>query len=125
MVAPLKQVKRSLFHGRTMRLKFTVTIASVPMDLTGAKFALTAKRNIEDADVDAVFQVTTATVTTPASGIFVIEIPRESTDLIAIGNEPEELVYDVVIEDSGGDTYTLEYGRLKVYPSPTRAEDLV
>lgn len=119
MSTPLKQIHRTLFHGRTLRLRFTVTVDGSAMDLTGAKFALTAKRDIADPDTEAVFQVTTATVTVPASGVFEIEVPKAATDAIATGEDSEELVYDVVIEDAAGKSDTLEYGRLTVYPSPT------
>ena len=124
MTAPLKQVHRSLFHGRTMLLRFTVTRGGSPLDLTSAKFTLTAKRDVKDADIDAVFQVTSATNSAPTTGVFEMEIPKTATATVALAEDSEDLVYDVVVEDSASKTYTVETGILTVFPSPTKAEEL-
>jgi hypothetical protein len=123
-VSVLKQVKRTAYQHRPMRLRLAVTRAGAPMSLTSAKFAWTIKRDAADLDADAVFQVTSAYVADPATGVFEIELPKDALAALVLGDNTQDLAYDIVVEDSDGKPYELEIGVLTVFPTVTKSEDL-
>lgn len=118
-------VVREISRGDTLRLEITVTKNAVPLNLTGAKFWMTAKNSVFDAD-PGVFQLTSTpaagiTITNPSAGTAEAVVSAAQTSLVAQQNGGVSLVYDIKLKDSTGDVTTLESGTLKINPSPTGA----
>jgi hypothetical protein len=97
------------------RLDTTQTPAvAVPLDLTGATIVFTLKRNLDDADVDAVLQKTAGAgiaVTDAANGEALLTLnPADTTDLPA----PRAFHYDVQVTESDGRVTTTAIGLLRL-----------
>ena len=92
-------------------------------NLTGYTIRMTAKRSIDDADVDAVFQLSTTagtiTVTSAAGGLAEMQPDREATNTLATD---VNLVWDVQVAKDGApdETFTVADGTLIVRRDVTR-----
>lgn len=109
-------------RGDTISIALTISRNGSAIDLTGATIWFTAKEAVEDADVDAVFQKTTA------DGITIDDAPNgratvviEPADTAALGDDPVTLLCDVQVEEADGTTSTVAEGVLRITPDVTRA----
>lgn len=90
----------------------------VPVDLTGAKIWMTAKKNLSDVDAKAVFQITTPTDihidADPTTGRAVIVVPASSTTSLVFPKDAAqiELFYDVQVKTQTGIVQTVSAGKL-------------
>ena len=89
-------------------LKVTVTRDGSAVNLTGASFILTARKWKNSA---VLIEVTTATITTPSTGIALITIPAEDT---AGFTDDISLHTDVQMTEADGTITTVAYGILEV-----------
>jgi hypothetical protein len=122
----------TMFKART----YTVTETVQPVDangnqvlgaggVTGFKFWMTAKLDVEVPDNQAVFQklpaswaVTTAGDATHAAVVVCVINPADTASL------PEhqlDLVWDIQMEDNASNFYTIDGGILTVKPNVTQA----
>jgi hypothetical protein len=94
-----------------------------PANITGFKLWFTAKNNLQDADTQAVSQLSTTTsgitITTPTVGQYSVAMPALAT--AAFPDGPVALFYDVQLMDGSGNIYTIDGGTLTVSPDVTRA----
>lgn len=114
------RVDLTLFRGDTTRLTATCTSAATgqPVNLAGATVTLTAKRQLTDADADAVFQVKSADgdITISGNVATIIIAGTLTAPLTAVAT----LFYDVQV--TGGDgPQTVVWGTLTVQLDVTRA----
>jgi len=90
-------------------------------DLTGAKMWMTAKEDKDDADVDAIFQVSSPAsgidFTSPTTGAFTIIVPNTETEVLT---DQAILFYDIQIEDTDGNVFTINTGTITVLEDVTR-----
>lgn len=106
----------SMYRGDTWELDGTVTAAAGgAQNLTGCKLWFTAKRSRSDADVSAVFQLSSPSggiaIVSAAAGTFRITVsPPHTSGLTA----KAVLYYDLQLEDASGNVYTLDSGTLTV-----------
>lgn len=90
-----------------------------PVDITDWTFWLTAKREFEDTDDDAVIQATREPPhDDPANGLTAITIP---SDAVAEDAQPDLLVCDIQREDASGNIFTLARGTMDFLPDVTRS----
>lgn len=122
---PTEQDVELFFRGDTpiMDLAVTQEDGVTPYDLTNHTIWMTAKRNKDDADVDAIFQASTIsgaiTITNGPAGLAQIVPPTTATSSLTAD---ENLFYDVQVRNNAGTrTHTVTYGRLKVRRDVTRA----
>ncbi len=109
-------------RGDTLDINFTFTKAGVAYSLTGAAIKLTAKRNTNDADSAAVFQLAIGsgiTVMNAAGGLATARVSPSHTS--GIVGESVKLYFDVQIIDSLSAVYTAAKGTLVVLADSTRA----
>ena len=90
----------SIYRGDTPTFTVTVLDNGSAMDLTGYTMTMTVKENEEDSDLEAKFQKT-ATISTPASGIGLITLTYEDSDLI-----PNIYSYDVQLNNGTSNIFT-------------------
>lgn len=116
-------VTRTMFRGDSLRLYLAITRDGSPVDLTGGKLWMTAKRSPADTDAMAVFQVSS-----PADGISIVDalgglaeirVPPEATSSLT---SVTKLTYDIQLKEAVGLVTTLETGALTVNTDITRAE---
>lgn len=121
-----KAVRRTIFAGRTLSIRFRVTEpdSARPLNLTGAAIVMTGRRRAGSRET--IFQVRDFESLNPESGQFDIEIPAAATaGLLKEDHEgPLKLVYDVVVKTAAGKVWSLEFCHLSVLPSPTHHADL-
>lgn len=123
-MAAAPQQQLSMPRGDTLVLDMQVTNARtrVPVDISAATVWMTAKYDINDADADALFQISTDTgdiaLTTPTNGEFQITIPHTATS----GLTAETVVtYDVQIKLAGSSrVHTLRQGPLTIFLDVTQ-----
>jgi len=113
---------RTMFRGDSLRFAVTVTREGAPVDLTGGKMWMTAKRSPADADALAVFQVSSPAdgivITHADAGLAEITIPPAATNSLTAVTR---LVYDIQLLEAVGLVTTLETGYLTVNVDVTRA----
>ena len=109
----------------------TATITTLPAGGLGAygKIVFTAKRDLADADADALISLTVGagiTITTngdaQTNGVLSIEVP--AADTLTLPNSETTLWYDLVAYDQTVNPvkpHTLAYGLLTVTPHATQA----
>lgn len=125
-----------VLHLLVQQLQYPTLPASqtnplVPVDLTGAKIWMTAKMNLTDADVDAVFQVTTPTeiviADDPATGMAKITVPAAATKDVVFtkrnkdGSAQMPLLYDIQVKTQDGVIQTVSSGTLTLLEDVTDA----
>lgn len=94
-----------------------------PLDLTGWTIRMTAKRSIDDADADAVFQLSTVDntirVTNAAGGLAEMQPLRSSTSSLTTDLT---VIWDVQIAKDGSpdQTFTVDSGELMINRDVTR-----
>lgn len=87
------------------------------LNITDATVFFTVKKNICDADDDAIIAKTITDHTDPENGKTLIELTPEDTENL----DPKTVyVWDVQIKFSNGQILSPEYGQLKVTPDVTR-----
>ncbi|MBF0401930.1 MAG: hypothetical protein HQL90_14335 [Magnetococcales bacterium] len=111
-----------LYRGDTREFAFEFTdSAGHPVNITGHELWFTMKRNMNDADLDAVFQKKTVFPASPQSqkGEAVLTLTSAETDLIA----PGIYVFDFqrVIPDNPPVVKTLMSGKITILPDITRS----
>lgn len=118
----------TMYRGDTLDIQIAVTSgvdktgSPKPVDLTGAKIWMTAKKSVADADGSAVFEVTTpvdVVVTDALGGLAEIVVPASLTT--SLGDQPVGLYYDIQVRLASGKVQTIEAGTLTVIPDVTRA----
>ena len=109
-------------RGDSIRFDVNVTQGGAALDLSTYDIWCTGKRNLDDADVDAVFQVTKAggqiTVVGAGNNIARVNIPGTSTSSLT---EDITLFYDVQIKSLTAEISTVADGRMQIRKDVTRA----
>lgn len=109
-------------RGDNIRFDVNITQGGAALDVSAYDIWCTGKRDIDDADVDAVFQVTKAggqiTVTGAGNNIARVNIPGASTSALT---EDVNLFYDVQIKSGTGEITTVADGRMQIRKDVTRA----
>jgi hypothetical protein len=109
-----------MIRGDTYEFVFRVVQDGDSFPITGATFWMTAKWDVEDADLDAVFQISTAddiAILSESEGrVGVIIKPAKTIGLPA---HIVTLPYDIQMKASGGEIYTVLRGTLVVTPDVT------
>jgi len=107
---------RPIHAGDDYTFLFTLQDAlGVAVDITGAVIKFTAKYTPSDTDGEAIV-TKTATLVTPASGIFSVAIA--DTDLTFYGSA--QGVYDIQMTSATGVVTTLVYGPIEFLPNIAR-----
>jgi hypothetical protein len=94
-----------------------------PFNLAGYTIRMTAKRDVNDSDADAVFQLSTTdgtiTITDAAGGIAQAQPERSSTDTLT---NDIAVYWDVQLAEDGAPnvTYTVDNGTLQIVRDITR-----
>jgi hypothetical protein len=109
-------------RGDTNIYNLTVMRADKEVNITGGKVWLTAKRELDDGDSEAVIAVDSdqgdVIFTNPLKGKAQINIPPESTMNL---DEDEAFHYDVQLREANGVVTTIATGKLELIPDITRA----
>lgn len=90
----------------------------VPVDLTGAKLWMTAKKKLTDTDAKAVFQITSPSDitidTTPTTGRAKVTVPASATLSVVfpVDTAQLEIYYDIQVKTSTGIVQTVASGKL-------------
>ena len=106
------------YRGDTVVIPLTFTQADGnPLDLTGYTIWLTMKSSTDDADDDAVVQVSVTEHTDAVNGQTSITIPASTTANI----EPGKYMYDIQMVSGEGVVSTLELSKVKVMADVTRS----
>lgn len=71
------------------------------VDLSGFAMLMTVKKQAEDTDANAIIGPITATITSPTTGIGIIDLTSVHTDVVA-----REYIYDIQIDD-GTNRFTI------------------
>ncbi len=113
----------NMYRGDTKLLDLTIIAAdSNPYNLTDCKLWMTAKANVTDADVAAVFikesDVDDLNIDAVA-GTATFEIFPDDTDTLTT---PTVLYYDIQLKDANDRIFTLDSGEIHVATDITRDE---
>lgn len=110
-----------MVRGDTVKFDATIILNGSPVDLSGGIVRMTAKWALSDTDVNAVFQLSTATsgitVLSAAAGEIRVTIPSSATS--SLPAKKVELPFDIQYVDSVGDIYTVLLGTLVIVPDAT------
>lgn len=112
-----------MFRGDTPTFQLTVLNRDLnPFDLTGYSIWFTAKRNLDDSDINALFQISTITghiiVTDAVGGIAQIIPPASATYSLT---SDAQVFFDIQIRNAGlTRTYTVARGHLSIVRDVTR-----
>jgi len=110
-----------MVRGDTVKFDATIILNGSPVDLSGGIVRMTAKWALSDTDVNAVFQLSTATsgisVLSTTAGEIRVTIPPSATS--SLPAKKVELPYDIQYVDSVGDIYTVLLGTLVIVPDAT------
>jgi len=99
----------------------------VPVDLTGAKLWMTAKKKLTDTDLKAVFQITSPGDITidaiPTSGRAKVTVPASATTAVVFPADTAQLdlYYDIQVKTSTGIVQTVASGKLTLTEDVTDA----
>lgn len=123
MTVQVPFIQLKMTRGDTPVWNLAVTDGSGnPYDLSNCTIYMTAKTNIDDADVDAVFQLSTVagtiTITNAAGGL--AEIVPLTTSTSSLTTDAQ-LYYDVQVTAPGAKKFTVVKGTLIVERDVTRA----
>lgn len=120
----------TMTRGDTLELDLTVFLGDgvTPLNLTGAKLWSTIKHDYDDADEDAVSQVSSTGGSVPVGGG--VTITDAVNGLANVKHSPlatsgldasvQKLVYDVQLKDSLGRVFTIAEGVITVKPDTTQ-----
>lgn len=118
----MTQQNLALIRGDTNIFEATVTIAAVPLDISGYDIWCTAKYNKNDTDLQALFQVTKAAGAIVVGGadnnVATITIAANLTSPLT---QDTKVFYDVQIESPGGVITTVAEGTMVITRDVTRA----
>lgn len=109
----------------THRFRFTVKdkLTLLPIDITSfPQFWVTSKKNLFDADADAVFQLTLGhgiTLITPSAGLAEVAIAPANTS--SLDFRKYNLFTDIQMKDTSGGIWTLARGIVQVIADVTRS----
>lgn len=113
----------SMYRGDDESFSVTVTDGGAVVDLTGCVLRFTAKRDVDDADEDAVIAKTSAIPgqldidDDPTTGIALINIDAEDTSDLTRGTV---LAWDLQVTDTDDQVRTLDSGNLRIIVDVTR-----
>ena len=96
----------------------TIKVDGVAQDLNGYKFYFTVKSSIDDADVDAIIQVTETISTSVTSATITLESADTS---VAVSSSTVNYIYDIRMIDASGDPRVLVSGKFKVKDPVTKS----
>jgi hypothetical protein len=105
-----------LIRGDDWTIKLEIQSDGVPLDISGYKFYLTLKANIDDADPGAL-QVSVVTPTNAESVLGISYII--ATDVETSGLDALSYHYDIQQIDTSGHVQTLQLGKVKVIKDVT------
>jgi len=112
----------SFWRGDGLVFDCTITSEGAAVDLTTYDVWCTGKRNLNEADVDAVFQVTKdagdIVISGAGNNIATITVPAADTVGLTV---PLTLFYDVQIKAPAGQPITVAWGQLSIGQDVTRA----
>lgn len=110
-----------MVRGDTFQFDAVITRDSLPVDLTDGTIRMTVKWSVADPDVDAVFQLSSATsgitITDAEEGAYSVTIAHALTT--SLPSKKVELPYDIQFVDVAGNVYTVLQGILTVVPDVT------
>lgn len=118
-------VNQNLDIVRGNNKNFNVTVITQdgsPVDITGGTVRMTVKWAPTDADVSAIFALSSSTsgitLTDPTNGVFTVNIPASATSTVPY--RLTKLVYDIQLTTSGSEVFTILRGFFTVVPNITR-----
>lgn len=123
MTVQVPFVQLEMVRGDTPVWELAVTDKNgAPYDISGSTIWMTAKNNIDDTDLAAIFQLSTTTgeitLTTPLSGLAqIIPTAAATSGLTA----DAQLYYDIQVRTPANRTFTVVKGTLIVSRDVTRA----
>lgn len=97
-----------VFRGDTPTLNFTLTQGGSAFDLTGATVRFMAKKNLSDADANAIID-SPCTLGVAADGECNVKLTTTDTAIAF-----RDLIAEVEVTTSGGDTLTAEQFTLEI-----------
>lgn len=118
----MAQQNLNLVRGDTNVFDATVTLSGSPLDVSAYDIWCTAKYSKDDADVDALFQVTKTageiTVGGASNNVATIAVPAADTVALLVD---VVVFYDIQIQAPGGQITTVANGTMTISKDVTRA----
>jgi hypothetical protein len=112
-----------MVRGDTFRFRVTITQNGETVDLTGGTFTMTAKWEVDDENVNAVFTKTSPAggiaLTDPTNGLITVTLSPSDTN--PLPDNTVSLFYDIQYVNALGEIYTPLYGTLRIVPDITVA----
>ncbi len=109
-------------HSEDRTYTAVISLNDAVVNLSGASIYLTAKYNYQDADADAVFQLSTTsgdiTITNAAAGAISFTIPDTATSSLPYAEL--RLVYDLLVITAAGTRGYPMRGTLIISPNVSR-----
>jgi hypothetical protein len=109
-----------MWRGDTEVFDAAITVAGVAVNITGCSLKFTAKRSLQDADSDAVFQLDTPTeivITNGPLGLCTINVASLNTSSLLV---PTLCYCDLQLVDTLGNVSTTATGTLLIKVDVTR-----
>jgi hypothetical protein len=109
-----------MWRGDTEVFDAAITVSGVAVNITGCSLKFTAKRSLQDADADAVFQLVTPTeivITNGPGGLCQINVASLDTSGLLV---PTLCYCDLQLVDTLGNVSTTATGTLMVKIDVTR-----
>ena len=112
----INQTPLEIYKGATTDINGVVKLNGVVQDITGCSLAFKVKWQTEDSDDIALLSLASGgggiTIPTPASGIFVITIPKTAFSTRPLTDT--EAVYSVVMTDGSNNVRVLASGPIRI-----------
>lgn len=109
-----------MWRGDTEVFDAAITVAAAAVNITGCSLTFTAKRSLQDADADAVFQLTTPSeivITDGPNGLCQILVASADTSALLV---PTLCYCDLQLVDTFGNVSTTATGALMIKIDVTR-----
>lgn len=109
-----------MWRGDTEVFDAAITASAVPVNITGCSLKFTAKRSLQDADIDAVFQLVTPVeivITNGPGGLCTINVASLDTSALLV---PTLCYCDLQLVDTLGNVSTTATGTLLIKVDVTR-----
>jgi hypothetical protein len=109
-----------MWRGDTEVFDAAITVAGVPVNITGCSLKFTAKRSVTDTDANAVFQLLTPvaiTITNGPGGLCTISVASLDTSALTV---PTLCYCDLQLVDTLGNVSTTATGTLMIKADVTK-----
>lgn len=121
-MADYQDFQFQMWRGDTEVFDAAITVAGVPVDITGCSLKFTAKRSLSDSDADAVFQLDTPTgilITNGPGGLCQVYVASANTSGLLV---PTLCYCDLQLVDTFGNVSTTATGTLFIKVDVTRTD---